>query len=127
VTHEEIEGAVIRIVADALDHEPSKVLASSSLIDDLGAESIDFLDIQFRIESQFGIKVPGEEIWAGSFGSRNPDPPAIAEGVKELRRRMPQFHWDRIPNPPTKGDLPRLITVSTIVDYLDRRLAVAGA
>ena len=57
LSRHDIELRVVDIVAAALDQEPAAVRLHDSLIDDLGAESIDFLDIQFRIESGFGIRV----------------------------------------------------------------------
>ena len=110
---------VIAILAEALDVPPDEVRVHSSLIDDLGAESIDFLDIQFRIESAFGIEIPDDEMWAGSFDRT--DQASIDAGVERLRARMPDFRWDRLPATVTKQDLPSLITVQTVVDYLERR------
>lgn len=111
---------VAAIVADALDQPPERVHLHSSLIDDLGAESIDFLDIVFRLESTFGIKIPEEDLWSGSVGA-TADPAIIAERIVELRQRMPAFAWDRMPAAIGREHLPRLITVQTIVDYLERR------
>ncbi len=114
-----VQARVIAIVADALAVDEHGVHAHSSLVDDLGAESIDFLDIQFRIESAFDISIPEEELWSGLFSARDQD--AIDAGVRQLRARMPEFRWDRLPDPIRRVDLPRLITIRTIVDYLERR------
>jgi acyl carrier protein len=116
---ESLESRVIRIVSEALDVNAARVTPHASLMDDLGAESIDFLDILFRIETAFGIKVPEDEMWKGSVDGT--DPEAIAAGVQKLRERMPDFRWDRLPARLRREDLPRLITVQTIVDYLVRR------
>lgn len=119
-----LEGTVIRIVAEALDRNPATITRASSLIDDLGAESIDFLDLVFRIESEFGIKVPENELWQGQIGADRSD---LGHDIAALRARLPEFRWDRFPGPVTEADLPRLITVQTIVDYLqDRHLSPPG-
>ncbi len=118
----EVEARVLSIVADALDQPAENVTLDSSLVDDLGAESIDFLDIVFRLESAFGLKIPEEEIWAGSFDGVGTDPDAIAARLAELKIRRPAFRWDRVPARPTRADLPRLITVGTVVEYLEKRL-----
>jgi len=110
---------VIAIVADALDAKPEDVHLHSSLMDDLGAESIDFLDLLFRLESEFSIKIPEEELWRGSFDGT--DAAAIDAGVARLKARMPNFQWDRLPATLQTKDLPRLISVQTIVDYLEKR------
>ena len=110
---------VVAILAEALDVPPDEVRLHSSLIHDLGAESIDFLDIQFRIESAFGIEIRDDDMWAGSFDRT--DQASIDAGIERLRARMPDFRWDRLPAKLTKQDLPNLITVQTVVDYLERR------
>lgn len=120
-TTQNVTERVIKVVADALDHPTNTVQSWSSLIDDLGAESIDFLDIAFRLETEFGIKVNGEELWAGRAG-RLSDPAAVEAEVAKLRERMPEFPWHRLPAKITKAELPRLITVQTVVDYVSRRL-----
>ena len=123
----EIEARVLAIVADALDQPAEQVTLDSSLVDDLGAESIDFLDIVFRLESAFGLKIPEEEIWEGSFDGVGDDPGAIAERIAELKARRPGFRWERVPARPSRADLPRLITVGTIVEYLEKRLSGGAA
>jgi acyl carrier protein len=123
----EIEGRVIDIVADALSHPRADVKPHSSLIDDLGAESIDFIDVVFRLESEFDLLIPTEELWAGSIDVKSEDPAAIAAAVDRLRIAMPEFHWERFPNGVAKKDLPSLITVNTITGYLRKRLPAGGA
>ena len=123
----EIETRVLSIVADALDQPEERVTLDASLVDDLGAESIDFLDIVFRLESAFDLKIPEEEIWQGSFDGVGDDSDAIAERLEQLKARRPGFRWDRVPVRPTRSDLPRLITVGTVVEYLEKRLSGGAA
>jgi hypothetical protein len=54
------------------------------------------------------------------------DGASIAETVARMRERMPGFRWDRFPGPLAAADLPRLITVGTIVDYLEKRGVGSG-
>jgi acyl carrier protein len=117
----ELEARVVEIVAEALDRPRSDVRLHSSLLDDLGAESIDFLDLLFRLESAFGIKIPEQDMWKGAIDAS--DERSIRRGIAALRERMPDFRWDRLPERLTRDDLPRLITVRTIVEYLERRRA----
>jgi acyl carrier protein len=119
----DVEARVIAIVADALSQPPEDVKPYSSLMDDLGAESIDFIDIVFRLESEFDMLIPAEELWAGSMDVKEDDPAAIAKAVDRLRETMPDFAWDRFPNGVTKANLPSLITVNTIAEYLRKQLA----
>ena len=114
-----LQSAVIQIVADALDVKADEIGACSSLRDDLGAESIDFLDIQYRIESAFRIEIPEGELWQGAIDPA--DQASIDAGVSRLRERLPGFNWSRLPARITRGDLPRLISIATIVFYLQQR------
>ena len=116
----ELGRRVATIVSEALDVGVETVRPESSLIDDLDAESLDFLDIIFRLETAFDLKIPEQEIWRGSIDPDEPD--SIAAGVARLRTRMPGYRWDRLSDPVTRNDLPRLITVQTIVDYLESQL-----
>jgi acyl carrier protein len=128
IDREVLQARVVAIVAEALDVEPSTVKPYSSLIDDLGAESIDFLDVVFRLETAFSIRIPEDEIWKGSLGSLDPDDSAgMMDAIARLRERMPEFRWDRLPAQLTRQDLPRLITIQTIVDYLYTHLPDAAA
>ena len=120
----DLEPRVKQIVASALDVPLADVRNHSSLINDLGAESIDFIDIVFRLESAFGIEIP-EDIWKGSIDSA--DEAAIADGVARLRVSMPDFRWESLPETITRAHLPALITVQTILDYLQRRLNGSSA
>jgi acyl carrier protein len=125
----DIERRVIDIVATALDREPASVGLHDSLIDDLDAESIDFLDLQFRIESEFGMRFPEEEIWQGRLDLTDErwarEGRLTAEGRAQLERLQPDFPWERFPDEIPTRDFPRLITVDTLVDYLEQRLSEA--
>lgn len=117
-----IEQQVIGLVADALSRPVAEVKPYSSLMDDLGAESIDFMDIVFRLEGAFDTLIPQEEIWAGSIELAGDDPASVAKAVSQLRERTPEFHWERFPNGVSNSDLPRLITVNTVAAYLRKHL-----
>jgi acyl carrier protein len=122
---DDLEIRVIAIVADALGHPAADVKPYLSLIDDLGAESIDFMDIVFRLEDAFQTVIPNEQLWAGSMDVTTDDPKDIAANVAQLRQRMPDFNWSRFPGAIAPRDLPRLITVTTITQYLRKHLATA--
>lgn len=117
-----VESRVAAILAAALDRPAGEIHLHSSLVDDLGAESIDFMDIAFRLEDEFGIEIPDDDIWRGGFGRGDLTPERLAAGVAALRERLPAFRWDRFPDGVRQQDLPRLVTVSTIVIYLETRL-----
>jgi acyl carrier protein len=121
----DLETRVKSIVAGALDVPVERVQNHASLINDLGAESIDFVDIVFRLESAFGIEISEDDIWKGSI---DPSSEAtIAAGVERLRATMPEFRWETVPGTITRAELPALITVRTITDYMRKRLESAAA
>jgi acyl carrier protein len=97
---ENIPEAVRRIVADALGKSEADVKLTSNLMEDLGAESLDFLDIVFRLEREFGIQITRGEMERASRGDMTPDEFApggvISErGLARLRELMPEA-GDRI-------------------------------
>lgn len=110
---------VAAIVAEALNVPVTRVTPSASLIDDLGAESIDFLDILFRLETAFNIKIRENELWGGAIDRTSPQ--SIEASIARLKARQPDYPWERLPATPTASDLPRLITVQTIVHHLQER------
>jgi len=110
---------VAMIVAEALSVPVARVTPSASLIDDLGAESIDFLDILFRVETAFAIKIRENELWGGAIDRTSPQ--TIAASIEQLKIQQPDYRWDRLPARPAPSDLPRLITVQTIIRHLQDR------
>ncbi|MBP6715344.1 MAG: acyl carrier protein [Acidobacteria bacterium] len=110
---------VVAIVAEALNVPVERVTPSASLIDDLGAESIDFLDILFRLETAFNIKIRENELWGGAIDRTSQQ--TIEASIARLKARQPDYPWERLPAKPAASDLPRLITVQTIVHHLQER------
>ena len=120
-----VSDRVKAIIAAALDRDIAEITESTSLIDDLEAESIDFLDIRFRVETEFGIKIEDEELWQG-FLLRHSD--LVEEGIvtergmDHLKKAMPDFRWDRLDKRIGRENLPRLITPRTVIEFLIERL-----
>src|SRR5207302_8967461 len=90
---EEIYSKVSATLMEALNVDEEEIKPTATLQGDLGAESIDFLDIVFRLEREFGIKIPRGELFPESIFQG--DPEFVAEGrvtpkgLDELRTRMP--------------------------------------
>src|SRR3954470_15221703 len=91
-TYDEIFDKVQTTLVDALGVDEEDVTRDATLQGDLGAESIDFLDIVFRLERNFGIKIPRGELFPENLVA---DPELIADGkltskgMDELKARMP--------------------------------------
>src|SRR6186713_3329995 len=92
-TQDEIFTKVSATLVEALNVDEDQVSLSSTLQGDLGAESIDFLDIVFRLEREFGIKIPRNELFPESIFQGDPDfvqdGKVTDKGLDELRQKMP--------------------------------------
>src|SRR5246500_2187171 len=92
-TQDEIYSKVSATLVEALNVDEEDIKPTSTLQGDLGAESIDFLDIVFRLEREFGIKIPRGELFPESIFQGDPefvqDGRVTEKGLAELRTRMP--------------------------------------
>ncbi len=91
-TSEEIFEKVREALIDALGVDEDEVTPEATLVGDLGAESIDFLDIVFRLEKAFGISIPREELSPDDIltnSSYVQNGVVTAEGMAKLKTRMP--------------------------------------
>ncbi|MFQ5903108.1 MAG: acyl carrier protein [Candidatus Binatia bacterium] len=70
-TREEVEKTLKEILTDALSVDEEKIVPEASLVHDLGAESIDFLDIGFRVQQAFGVELPNKAIQDKTLSWRN--------------------------------------------------------
>lgn len=117
---------VAAIIADALACDPAKVKLDASLINDLAAESIDFLDIVFRLERAFKVKIPRGKIVEDARGSLTEAEfesggVITPAGVVRLQAFLSEVPPERFPSPLKTADLPRLFTVATFCKMVIRR------
>jgi acyl carrier protein len=137
ITKEEVMAVfpkVAEIVADALGCEVEEVKPESSLINDLGAESIDFLDIVFRLERAFKVKIPRGKIVEearGSLSEAEFEKGGVVTdaGLERLRAFLNEVPADRLKGPLNVSDIPRLFTAETFCKMVIRqqRAAVGAA
>jgi acyl carrier protein len=118
-------------LVDALNVDDAEVTPSARLRGDLNAESIDFLDIVFRLEKQFGVKIPREELFPESIFQGDPkfvtDGVVNAEGLTELKKQMPYADFSEFEKDPRMEKMEDLFTVDLIVRYLQTKLGAAAA
>src|ERR1700739_4882227 len=92
-SQDEIYTKVSATLVEALNVDEEDIKPTATLQGDLGAESIDFLDIVFRLEREFGIKIPRGELFPESVFQGDPDfvreGRVTDQGMGELRLRMP--------------------------------------
>jgi acyl carrier protein len=126
MTKEEIYGKVAATLVDALNVEEEQVSPEATLQGDLGAESIDFLDIVFRLEREFNIKIPRGELFPESIFQGDPDlvkdGKVTDKGLAELDAKMPYADLSDFKKNPTLENISNLFTVNLIVSYIQSKL-----
>jgi acyl carrier protein len=122
---DEIFGKVKECLVEALGVEEDEVKPEASLTGDLGAESIDFLDIVFRLEKAFNIKIPRGDLFPENILSSPEfvkDGKLTPQGVEELKHRMPHANLSEFEKSPNVAELPNLFTVKMIVKYVEEKV-----
>ncbi|MCG3178862.1 MAG: Acyl carrier protein [Phycisphaerae bacterium] len=126
MTREEVFAKVQETLVEALGVDDDEVTPDATLTGDLGAESIDFLDIVFRLEKTFNIKIPRGELFPDNILN---DPDFVkdgkvsANGLKELKARMPHADFTDFEKDPDINKMPDLFKVQTIVNYIETKVA----
>ena len=124
--HNEIFEKVQATLVDALGVDEEDVTREATLQGDLGAESIDFLDIVFRLERNFAIKIPRGELFPENVVS---DPEMLsngkltAKGLEELKSRMPFADLSSFEANPEVEKIADLYTVDMLVQYVQSKLS----
>lgn len=126
-TSEEVFDKVRETLVDALGVDDDEVTPEATLIGDLGAESIDFLDIVFRLEKNFDIRIPRGELFPENLASAESgfvkDGVVTETGIAELKTRMPHADVDKFAADPKVENIQDLFTVGMICKFLEAKLA----
>ncbi len=127
-SQDEVFCKVQGVLTDALGVDAEEVSPEKTLQGDLGAESIDFLDIVFRLEKAFSIKIPKGELFPDDI-LNNPDyvegDRLTPTGLERLKTAMPHADFSKFENAPDVSKMPDLFTVGTIVKYVENKLRAA--
>jgi acyl carrier protein len=125
---DEVFAKVRQALVDALSVEEDEVTESATLTGDLQAESIDILDIVFRLEKAFGIKISQEELTPRDVLS-NPEyvnnRKLNAAGLAALKERVRHADWSKFEQDPDIDKILDVFTVGTIVNFVEHKLAEA--
>lgn len=123
----EIYQRVTQVLVETLNVDEDDLTPTATLQGDLGAESIDFLDIVFRLEREFGIKVPRGELFPESIFQGDPDfvceGRVTDQGMRELRSRMPYADLAAFAEHRRLSAVADLFTVSLLARYVAWKLA----
>ena len=125
-SQQEIYAKVSATLVDALNVDQEEITPKSTLQGDLGAESIDFLDIVFRLEREFAIKIPRNELFPESIFQGDPEfvqnGKVTERGLSELRTRMPFADLSKFEANPDLNKISDLFTVEMITKYIEGKL-----
>ncbi len=128
MTNDEIYQVVVTNIAEALGLDNDEVHLEDTLIEDLGAESLDFLDIAFRLEQDLGIKIPRGDIQQRAEQTAGEDAFEVdgvltATGLQALREAMPEVAAEKFKEGLTVREIPYLFTVETFYNLCVRLVA----
>lgn len=129
-TREDVLVKVTESLADALGVDEDEVSLESRLTTDLGAESIDFLDIVFRLEKTFNIKIPRGDLFPENILASSEfvkDGKMTDAGLEKLREKLPHADLSKFEKDPKVGQLADLFTVGMIVNYVTVKVGEAPA
>lgn len=128
-TREEVLAKVRDVLVEALGVDDDEITPEATLEGDLGAESIDFLDIVFRLEREFGIKIPRGELFPESIFQGDPslvqNGKVTPTGLAELRAKMPfadPAEIEKFAADPKLDKMGDLFTVNLIVRYIQSKV-----
>jgi acyl carrier protein len=128
MTQDEVFQKVRTVLMDALAVDEDEVTMDAVLTRDLGAESIDFLDIVFKLEQAFGIKIAQGELFPDNVAQ---DPDYVKDGrvtekgIAALKARMPHVDFSKFEADPQIGNVANVFTVGALVKFVEGKLGKA--
>ena len=125
-SRDEIFEKVRAALVDALGVDDEDVTPEATMVGDLGAESIDFLDIVFRLEKAFSIKIPRGELFPEDVLSSSEfvaDGKVNEAGIAELKSRMPFSDLSKFEANPSVQNFANTLTVEDMVRYVESKVA----
>ena len=130
LSRDEIAEKVREALVDALGVDEDEVVSTARIGGDLGAESIDFLDIVFRLEKAFNIKIPRGDLFPDNILTSDEfvqNGKLTEKGLAELKSRVPHANLTQFSKNPNVQDIADLFTVEMIVRYIETKFGGAGA
>ncbi len=124
MSRETVLWKVREVLVDALGVDDDEVTPTARLTTDLKAESIDFLDIVFRLEKSFGFKIAPGELFPDNINDPKfvQDGKVTADGLALLKARMPHVDFSGFSADPRLEKVSEVFTVGSLVDFVSRKL-----
>jgi len=130
MTEQEVFDRLLPLVREVTGAREHQIRMESGLMEDLGAESLDLLDLSFLIEETFGVTIAADEFERQAMARR----PAISyerdgmlteDAIRELREALPEVPPERLQPGMPKAAVPRVLNVAVFVHLIQRKLAEA--
>jgi acyl carrier protein len=128
VTKDEVFKKVQAALVDALGVDEEEVTPEATMVGDLGAESIDFLDIVFKLEKAFSIEIPRKELSPEDILTNAEyvkDGKVTPAGISELKKRMPFVNFSKFEANPNVREFSNLMTVGDLCRYVESKVGAA--
>ena len=125
MNYDDVYEKVQSVLEDALGVDEDEVSKEATLVGDLGAESIDFLDIVFRLEKEFDLKIDQSELFPENVLT---DPTYVVdgkvtdEGMATLRERLPHANLDEFDGNRDVEEFSNVFTVDAVVKFVQNKL-----
>jgi acyl carrier protein len=128
MTEEDVFEMLLPLIQEVTGAGVNQVRMESGLMEDLGAESLDLLDLSFLIEEAFDVTIASDEFERRASeqmpeGEYERDGLLTPEGVTELRKALPEVPPEKIQPGMPKITLPKVLTVGVFVHLIQRKLA----
>lgn len=124
-TKDEVFEKVQAALVDALGVDDDEVTPEATMVGDLGAESIDFLDIVFRLEKAFEIEIPRSELFPEDILTNAEyvqDGRVTEAGIEELKKRMPFADLSQFEENPAVQEFSNSLTVKDLCGYVENKV-----
>ena len=130
MTEQEVFAKLLPLLQEITGASEDRIRMESVLVEDLGAESLDLLDLSFLIEEKFGVTIGADDFErrarAGSpAGAYERDGLLTEEAVRRLREALPEVPPEKLQPGLAKVALPRVLNVAVFVHHIQRKLAEA--
>jgi acyl carrier protein len=132
MTYDEIYSEVKNILVQSLNVEEEEIKPEMSLVDDLGAESIDFLDITFRVEREFKIpKLANHElfptdVFEGKYEDCVQNGKVTALGIALLKESIPYGDFSKWEQEPSQNTISSVFTVRSLVKFVEMQQTIVS-
>ncbi len=125
---DEVFEKVREALVDALGVDDDEVTPEATMVGDLGAESIDFLDIVFKLEKGFDIQIPRDELFPDDILTNAEfvqDGKVTDQGLVKLKDRMPFADLSKFEQNPLVQNFGNLLTVQDLCNYVSSKVGAA--